>query len=157
VSGGVFLGNTELFGLTDLTARSTALDIITILQAGEIGERLLTWRTAEIPADDRPAMTDDSALTRLAPDDAEFWRLALSEERSPALTDAQKAEKVAREIAGNDWEAFLSAGRARAWQLVADLAPVIVALIPCLLSLRFMSGNDLEEAMSRLTDADRQR
>jgi hypothetical protein len=154
VSGGVFLGNTEHFGLTDLSDRNTALDFITILQAGEIGERLLTWRTAELPANDRPAMTDDSVLTRLAPDDAEFWRWALSGERSPALTDAQKAEKVAREIAGNHWEAFLSAGRARAWRLVADLAPMIVALIPCLLNFRFMSGNDLEEAIRRLTDAD---
>jgi hypothetical protein len=148
-SAGGLAGSTE-HHWPDLSDPDVAIDNIAVAEAGEIATRIVPWWTVGLPAAGPRSMTPAVALGRLSAADAEFLTLSRAEDGPPSATDAQRAERVARTAAGDVWEGVLRAGRARAWPHVLATAGLNLALIPHLLALPVMSGDDVEEAIAAI-------
>ena len=145
-------------GVTLLAPRPAGLsdlDESAQTQAGDIAARIvrtpaLTWKNGD------PERATRAALASLAaPDDLDFVEDALRGGRSAPNAgsgDEERAEAHAREVAGDDWERFLRAARARAWKLVVDTAPLIEALIPVQIRRLVMSGPELEAVIQALAE-----
>ena len=135
---------------TDLSPLALAADDVTIALAGRIGELAVhevgyggEWvddgDTATVAA--RTA----EALGALPPVDAYFVSWAFE---NPGETDAEKAEKWARDAAGLEHGLFLEFCRARAERLVWSHVPAIAAVADALVARPILDGAAFEAIAS---------
>jgi hypothetical protein len=144
-------GTCEHHPRTDLGPFEAALGDTVTLLAGEMGEWIRPRSGWHEPSDDEADIDRAAAvaLAALPRDEAAF--IAWSRTAPSTGDDASQAEELA-EIAGAERYAFLHFAGARARRFVTELAPLIAALIPILLTRQLMSGDDIEAAIHDLAD-----
>jgi hypothetical protein len=144
-------GFCEHYQRTDLSPLEAAVDDLTIIAAGEVGELLVPVTGYLEPVDDDDPSRVETALATIIPDDAGFVRHVLNDDRESG-GDAARLEEIARDFAAS--AAGMEAALLKAWtreraaRLVWSNALAIAALAAELMVRPVLDGPAAEAIMS---------
>lgn len=133
-------------GLSPLEA---AIDDVTILLAGDLAAAMVPVSGFLPDVDgcaERARAMARAALERLPAAEGAFVYHVLSDTRL-STTDAERAEWIGREAAGEEFGLFMAFCGARAQRLVAANLQLIEVLLPVALANPILTGEDVEQAI----------